>query len=202
MRRDNYQRDLDLGAGYHLNQNNPVMHETDVGDSLWAFTRTTGGRYVPAAELVVQAKTLNRPDFRYGDYRVWGDVNQSRYVRVEGAPSVEQVIWSLLITANARVLGRSFQGHAAVREITVEHHQKLREAARNLPSEPRARILPEEKLEAALIMGDRFAAERLVRKENSGVEDERRQYVYEEAPRRNPDLADRLQDVDDGHCQV
>jgi hypothetical protein len=201
-RRDNYQRDLDLGAGYHLNQDNPVMHEVDRGDSLWAFTRTADGHYVLAAELVVQAKTMNRPDFRYGDYRVWGNVDWSRYFRVEGAPSVEQIIRSLSIRAEARVLGRSFQGHAAVRQITEEDHQVLREAARDLPLEPRARILPEEKLEAALIMDDRSAVEELVRDESPGVAEERKQYLYEEAPRRNPDLVDRLQHLYDGHCQV
>ena len=145
---DNYVRDLDLGAGYHLNQDNPVMHEVARGNSLWAFTRTADGRYVLAAELIVQAKTKNRPDFRYGTCRVWGDVDRSRYFRVEGAPSVEQIIRSLSIRAEARVLGRSFQGHAAVRKITDDDHWILREAARDLPLEPRARILPEEKLEA------------------------------------------------------
>ena len=189
-RRDNYVRDLDLGAGYHLNQDNPVMHEVAGGDSLWAFTRTTDGRYVLAAELIVQAKTKNRPDFRYGTYRVWGDVDRSRYFRVEGAPSVEQIIRSLSIRAEARVLGRSFQGHAAVRKITDDDHRILREAARDLPLEPRARILPEEKLEAALIMGDRSSAERLVREEKPGVAEERKQYLYEEAARRNPDLVE------------
>ena len=43
-RRDNYVRDLDLGAGYHLNQDNPVMHEVARGNSLWAFTHTADGR--------------------------------------------------------------------------------------------------------------------------------------------------------------
>ena len=32
------------------------MHEVAQGNSLWAFTRTTDGRYVLAAELIVQAK--------------------------------------------------------------------------------------------------------------------------------------------------
>jgi hypothetical protein len=201
-RRDNHQRDLDLGAGYHLNQDTPVMHAVEKGDSLWAFTRTSDGRYVLAAELVVQAKTVNRPDFRYGKYRVWGDVDRSRYFRVEGATSVEQIIRSLSIRAEARVLGRSFQGHAAVREITEEDHQLLREAARTHPLEPRARILPEEKLEAALIMGDRSAVEQLVRDEEPGVAEERKQYLYEEAPQRNPNLVDRLQNLYDGHCQI
>jgi len=38
-RRDNYTRDLDMGAGYHLNQDNPLLHNVEIGDSLWAFTR-------------------------------------------------------------------------------------------------------------------------------------------------------------------
>jgi len=33
-RRDNYVRDLNLGSGYPLNQDNPVMHEVGIGDSL------------------------------------------------------------------------------------------------------------------------------------------------------------------------
>jgi Predicted restriction endonuclease len=201
-RRDNYRKDLDFGAGHHLNQNNPVMHEVARGDSLWAFTRTADGRYVLAAELIVQAKTMNRPNFRYGDYRVWGDVDRSRYFRVEGTPSVGQIIRSLSIRTEAKVLGQSFQGHAAVREITEADHQVLRDAARTLPLEPRARILPEEKLEAALIMGDRASVERLVRDEEPGVAEERKRYLYENAPQRNPDLVDRLQRLYDGHCQI
>ena len=88
-RGDNYRRDLDFGAGYHLNQANPVLHQIEVGDSLWAFTRRTDGRYVLAAELVVRAKTLNPPNFRYGRYRVWGSLSLSRYFKTEGQPSVE-----------------------------------------------------------------------------------------------------------------
>lgn len=81
-RRDNYVRDLDMGAGYHLNQANPLLHQIDLGDSLWAFTRTKDGRYTLAAELVVRAKTLNPPKFRYGRYRIWGDLRQSKYFKV------------------------------------------------------------------------------------------------------------------------
>lgn len=44
-----------MGAGYHLNQANPMLHEIDIGDSLWAFTRSKLGTYVLAAELVVKA---------------------------------------------------------------------------------------------------------------------------------------------------
>ena len=77
-RGDNYYRDLDMGVGYHLNQSNPLLHEIEVGDSLWAFTRNRQNRFVLAAELIVRAKTINPPRFRYGRYRVWGDLKLSR----------------------------------------------------------------------------------------------------------------------------
>jgi 5-methylcytosine-specific restriction protein A len=43
-RGDNYHRDLDHGVGFHLNQGNPLLHEIDLGESLWAFTRNPDGR--------------------------------------------------------------------------------------------------------------------------------------------------------------
>lgn len=157
-RGDNYRRDLDMGAGYHLNQANSLMHQIDLGDSLWAFTRALDGRYVLAAELVVRAKTLNPPNFRYGRYRVWGDLRKSRYFKVEGQPSVEQIIRNLSCRTNAPILGQSFQGNAAVRFITLEDQDILTAVARNLPLEPRARLLPEERLEAALLLGGAIAS--------------------------------------------
>ncbi|MCZ6680671.1 MAG: HNH endonuclease [Candidatus Poribacteria bacterium] len=201
-RGDNYRRDLDMGAGYHLNQANPLMHQIDLGDSLWAFTRATDGRYVLAAELVIRAKTINRPSFRYGRYRVWGDLNTSRYFKVEGEPSIEQVIRALSCRANAAVLGRSFQGHAAVRLITTQDHQILREAARDLSLEPRARILPEEKLEAALLLGGRELVEPLILAESPGIGQARREYLYHQAPSRHRRFAQELQKLYQGKCQI
>src|SRR5947209_19953737 len=94
-RGDNHRTDLDMGAGYHLNQANPLMHQIDIGDSLWAFTRTKDGRYVLAAQLVVRAKTFNPPGFRYGRYRIWGDLHMSKYFQAAGQPNVEAIIRSL-----------------------------------------------------------------------------------------------------------
>lgn len=178
------------------------MHSVEKGDSLWAFTRATDGRYVLAAELVVRAKTQNRPDFRYGDYRVWGDINRSRYFRVEGAPGVEQVIRSLSIRTKARVLGRSFQGHAAVREITEQDHRKLTSVAASLSEEPRAALLPEKTLEAALYRRDRNAVAGLVHEANHGLSEDRRRTITREVPERNRSLVERLQQTYDGRCQV
>ena len=201
-RADNYKRDLDMGAGYHLNQSNSLLHQIEIGDSLWAFTRDSNGSYVLAAELVIKAKTINPPNFRYGKYRIWGDLKKSRYFKVENQPRIEQIIRSLSVKANAEILGRAFQGNAAVRQITENDHQILSVAAKNLELESRARILPEEKLEASLLLGDESAVEELLKDEESGIAEKRRQYLYSQAPTRNKKLVKELQKLYDGKCQV
>lgn len=201
-RNDNYYRDLDLGAGYHLNQSNPLLHEIEIGESLWAFTRAKDGTYVLAAELIVKAKTINPPNFRYGRYRIWGDLKKSRYFKVEGQPRMEQIIRGLSVRANADILGRAFQGHAAVRRITEADHQILSVASKNLELESRARLLPEEKLEAFLLFEDETAVEELLREEDSGIAEKRKEYVYRQAPTRNKSLAKELQKIYDGKCQI
>jgi hypothetical protein len=201
-KRENYVRDLDYGAGYHLNQSNPLMHKIAIGESLWAFTRDAQGRYVLAAELIARAKTHNPPNFRYGQYRVWADLSRSKYFETDNQPRVEHVIRQLSPKTQARYLGQSFQGNAAVREITQQDHQVLSRLSSDLKLEPRARILPEERLEAALLIGDQEAVYDLVHKEESGVAEERRQYLYQKAPTRNRALADRLQSIYAGQCQI
>jgi 5-methylcytosine-specific restriction protein A len=201
-RADNYRRDLDMGAGYHLNQANPLLHQIDIGDSLWAFTRASNKSYVMAAELIVRAKTINPPSFRYGRYRVWGDLQKSRYFKVEGQPSFDQIIRSLSVQANANILGQAFQGKAAVRLITAQDHQILSAAARGLSLEPRARILPEEQLEAALLLGDEEAVKNLIQDEGPGIAEKRREYLYRQAPTRNKSLVKALQKLYKGKCQV
>lgn len=199
---DNYRRDLDMGAGYHLNQANPTLHKIEIGDSLWAFTRNSQNRYVLAAQLIIKAKTENHPNFRYGRYRVWGDINLSRYFQVEDQPSIEQVIRHLSCRTNAEILGRSFQGMAAVKSITVEDHQILLQAAKELPLELRARILPEEKLEAALLLGDPEKVYELVKTEPHGIAEKRQQYLFQQIPKRNPQLVANLHALYAGRCQI
>ncbi len=199
---ENYRRDLDWGAGYHLNQSNRLLHEIDHGDSLWAFTRTPARRYVVAAELVVRAKTRNPPEYRYGTYRLWGDIRRSRYFLTEGQPDISDLIRGLSVRTGAAVLGRSFQGHAAVRRLTPADHQVLAEYARRLPHEPRARLLPEEELEARILLGDQDAVSRLIAAEGPGIADERRRYLFGQARRRNRQHVKELREMYGGMCQL
>jgi hypothetical protein len=81
-----------LRGGVPPHQANPLLHQIGIGESLWAFTRRSDGRYALAAELVISAKTMNPRGFRYGPYRVWGDLQRSRYFRVEAQPDVSTLI--------------------------------------------------------------------------------------------------------------
>jgi hypothetical protein len=201
-RGDNYRRDLDYGVGFHLNQANPLLHETGIGDSLWAFTRKLDGRYSLAAELVVSAKTMNPRGFRYGPYRVWGDLQRSRYFQIDQQPDISHLIRDLSLAANAEVLGRSFQGRAAVRPLNDADHLRLLAYAERLPLEPRARLLPEERLEALLLAGNERAVARLLQDEPAGMAEERRAYLVEEVLRRDRDLVEELRELYSGECQI
>ena len=115
---------------------------------------------------------------------------------------MEQIIRNLSCKAEALILGRSFQGNAAVRLITLEDHRILTTAAQDLLLESRARLIPEERLEAALLLGDRDAVEGLVREEDSGIAWQRREYLFRQAPVRNRQLVQELQTLYQGKCQI
>lgn len=174
----------------------------DVGDSIWAFTKRNDGTYVMAAELVVRAKTINPASYRYGAYRVWGDLRATRYLRADVQPSVEHLIRGLSPTTNARLLGQAFQGRAAVRRLTAEDHQVLAVMCRGLPLEPRARLVPEERLEAAMLTGDPNAVAGLLHDEDPGLAQERHQYLYTRAATRSRRLVGELKELYDGACQL
>lgn len=139
-----------------------MLHQIGIGEGLWAFTRKIDRRYALAAELVISAKTMNPRGFRYGPYRVWGDLRRSRYFGVDEQPDICTLIRSLAVKAKADVLGSSFQGKAAIRALSETDHIRLLAYAEALPLELRARLLPEEKLEALLLAGDEDAVARLL----------------------------------------
>jgi hypothetical protein len=193
-RGDNYLRDVDFGVGFHLNQASPTLHRIDAGESLWAFTRRSDGVYVLAAELVAKTKTLNPRGYRYGRYRVWGDLTHSRYFAADAQPDVTTLVRSLSITARGDALGRAFQGNAAVREITDQDHRILAAYAVHLPLEPRTRLVPEEHLEALLLAGDESAVSRLMHSEGAGLAAQRKEYLMTRAARRDADLVRELRE--------
>ncbi|NIR61900.1 MAG: hypothetical protein GWO02_21640, partial [Gammaproteobacteria bacterium] len=148
------------------------------GDSLWAFTRRQGdGLYVLAAELVVRAVTRNPHTYRYGSWRIWGNLHRTRYFDVDVGPRVEPLIRRLGIRAGGTRLGQSFQGHAAVREITEAAHRLLSEFARDLPVLPHAAIYPEDEFEARLVHDQ--PVRHLMVRETRAEYGRRVQYLYD-----------------------
>lgn len=201
-RNDNYVRDLDYGVGFHLNHSNPLLHDIEIGDSLWAFTRVKRATYALACELAIKAKTFNPPNFRYGKYRVWGDLAKSRYFDVGENISIEQVIRGFKISNKAEVLGQSFQGFASVKKITPAEHQVLDSVSRKLKLEPRAKILPEEQLEAELLLGNPEMVSNLLKSDDFGICEARREYLYGTALKRNVLLVRKLRELYQGRCQI
>lgn len=201
-RPDNYERDARFGFGFHLNQNSQAMASVGAGESLWAFTRRRrDGQYVLAAELVVRAVTRNPPNYRYGRWRVWGDLDRSRYFDVEAGPRVDPLVRSLDLRASARRLGQSFQGPAAVRRLSEADHLLLAEYARDLPVTAHAAIYPEDEFEARLVHDESVG--HLIAREGSALHGRRIRYLYETVDvQRARRHVITLQEMYSGRCQI
>lgn len=200
-RPDNYLRDRRFGFGYHLNQNSPVLARVTEGDAVWAFTRDRIGRYVLAAALVVRAVTRNPPSYRYGDYRVWGDLDRTRYFDVDASPGAEALIRHLRIAARAGVLAQSFQGHSAVRPLEAADHQLLEGFAADLPVLRKVGIYPEDEFEARLLLGS--GARELLLPAGNEANAARMRYLFETVDvTRARRHVEALQKAYAGRCQI
>jgi 5-methylcytosine-specific restriction enzyme A len=201
-RPDNYRRDRDFGFGFHLNQNSPAMAAVSPGESLWAFTRRPrDSQYVLAAELIVKAVTQNPGNYRYGRWRIWGDLERSRYFDVDLGPRVDPVVRQLGIKASAARLAQSFQGAAAVRSISATAHELLAAYAQDIAVLERVAIYPEDEFEARLVHDG--AVRELVAREGEDERNRRLIYLFEsvdvQRARRN---AQSLQELYEGRCQI
>ena len=160
-RLDNYRRDIKGGAGFHLNFRQPGVHTAiNIGETLWLFTRLTGGsglsEYRILARLVIRSRTINAPGYKYGSYRVWGDRSQSQYYQATPAP--EQDAYELfrllpLGSGTMKDCTRATMARAAqtIRGLKPEASRLLVSFAAQLSPEPRALAVADEvSLERAL----------------------------------------------------
>jgi 5-methylcytosine-specific restriction protein A len=145
---------------------------------------------------------MNPKGYRYGPYRVWGDLRRSRYFRIDDQPDISTLIRSLNVKAKADVLGQSFQRKAAVRPLEQSDHLRLLVYAQELPPEPRARLLPEERLEALLLAGDESAVLRLLQDYPAGIAERRRRYLMRQMVQRDRHLVEQLREMYSGECQI
>jgi len=208
---DNYKRDLDEGAGFHFNSNQSRLHSAiGLGESLWLFTRVPIGaenQYRLLARLVVSAKTINAPDYKYGAYRVWGDLAHSDYysVREDSQDDVFDLIRELELEGTG--LGDSSRTSLAqacqtIRAIKPSASVLLSAKAQQLPIETRARFIPEEEsLERTLSEGSDGALGALLEKQGAGYGDAARANLRH-TRERNRELVVELNELYGGRCQV
>ncbi|HSZ57794.1 MAG TPA: HNH endonuclease [Tepidisphaeraceae bacterium] len=208
-RLDNYLRDLDEGAGFNFNSRQSRLHSAiEFGETLWLFTVVKNPpRFFLAAKLVVRSKTINPPTFKYGAYRVWGDLRRSRYFRVDPMAKRSEAFRFLqglplesgtFSDCSPTTLPQACQ---TIRGISPRGHQLLERFSESLDDEDRARqLLDEYELERQLLVGGDALRETL-EVEHRGVSDARREELLANA-RRDRRLAAELHDRYAGRCQL
>ncbi|MDD5320491.1 MAG: HNH endonuclease signature motif containing protein [Methylococcales bacterium] len=210
-RYDNYLRDLDAGAGFHFNSNQSRLHtEIHIGEKLWLFTRVVNaGRneYRLLARLNVSAKTINAPTYKYGPYRIWGDIRLSRYFRANN-DSKEDVFELLRLLefdgASLQSKDRTSLAQACqtIRVIRPSASKLLESFAEILQDEPRAKAVPdEEKLEQALYAPELASLNQVLELPSVAYAEAHKQQLRQ-SQERNRQLVLELQEKYFGRCQV
>lgn len=208
-RYDNYARDIGEGAGFHFNSNQRRLHTAlSEGDSLWLVTgrnepRRVGMAYYIVARLVIRSKTLNSPDYKYGKYRVWGDLNSSKYYRV-GNHEASSFIRGLQFVSDTPIGNSSAelaQHLQTMRELSEQDTILLERWCANLPLEEAAyNILPEEQLELA-IEQDAEAVQKVIREHPTSIAEYRVDHLIQQ-PSRSRTLVRQVHQMYHGRCQV
>jgi hypothetical protein len=129
-------------------------------------------------------------------------LSRSRYFQTDGQVDITALIRGLSIKTGSGLIGRAFQGYAAVRKISTLDHIVLTGYAKNLPPEPRARLVPEERLEVLVSQADEPAVEALLQEEPSGLAASRKRYLMSRAISRDRTLTYAMRELYEGQCQI
>lgn len=208
---NNYVRDLDEGAGFNFNSKQSRLHSAiQTGESLWLFTRVVPksglAQFRIAARLVVRSKTINPPGYKYGPYRIWGDLTHSRYYRVDSDAVNDAFELLQKLPLDSGSLGscdRTTLPHACqtIRATTKPASGLLEAFCSDLPVEERAyKVVDEVKLENAYQRTLPYF-ESVVREDHGGVSDQRKLALYSSYTR-NRQLVGELGSIYHGRCQL
>jgi hypothetical protein len=208
---DNYHRDLDEGAGFHFNSKQSRLHSAmKVGDTLWLFTRLIGqsghSEFRIVAKLVIRAKTINPPTYKYGPFRIWGDLQASQYYRVrlnKMDDAFELLRLTPLDSGSFKGCERTNLAQAAqtIRGLKPEASKLLDAFCEQMPIETRAKAVADEaKLEKAYA-GDLDQLQLILREEHIGVSDEKKAELLGSYSRNRQLVAD-LNEFYAGRCQL
>jgi 5-methylcytosine-specific restriction endonuclease McrA len=169
--------------------------------------RKESPRFFVVAKLVVRSKTINAPGFKYGDYRVWGDLKRSRYFRLrleEQADEAFELLRQLPLESGTLGACTRFnlpQACQTIRGLTPGANTLLEKFTLNLPDEERAWLVANEyELERELLVGD-MELEEILRRDHTGPSEERRRHLLSHAAR-DRQLVKELHDRYSGRCQL
>ncbi|MCY3023394.1 MAG: HNH endonuclease [Planctomycetota bacterium] len=208
---DNYRRDLDEGAGFHFNSKQPRLHSAiNTGQTLWLFTRIVGGsglsEYRILAKLIVCAKTINPPSYKYGPFRVWADLSLSEYYRATVDPkhdAYELLRLIPLASGSFRECDRTSLARAAqsIRALHPKASILLQAFCQQIPIETRAHaVLDERQLETAY-QSTQAELKLLLKDEALAYSPERRAGLLSSYPRNRQLVAD-VNQLYCGRCQL
>ncbi len=208
-RYDNYVRDLAEGAGFNFNSKQDRLHSVlDEGEMLWLITgrretNRAGMAYYVVAKLAVRSKTFNSPEYKYGKYRVWGDLKISKYYQV-GIQETSTLLRQLQFSNNSPIgdtdkeLSLYFQ---TMRQLSVEDTALLEQWCSSLPLEQAAYdILPEDLLEEA-VNKDEGSVKKVISEHRSGLAEYRVNHLIQQ-PARSRSLSREIHQMYNGRCQV
>ena len=199
--KSNYKKDMKYGAGYHLNSQKPTLHNVDADENIWAITKNNKGLYVLVSRIVASVKTKAPKGYRYGEYRVWGDLEKSVYFRTDNQGSIEPIIRELSIAVNAKELGQSFQGNASIRVINAEDNAKLETYANALNIDKKMQLLPEDVIEAESYFPN-AELDIYLKHEPISEEEKRRKHYYQKLQHRDKRIIEKIKSIYDGRCQI
>lgn len=108
-----------------VEQDSKRMVEVLPGETIWVFSRwpREGNRYFLDSLLIVDHWEISRPPI-YGHRRIYGGPDSVVFLP-DGQPDLAPLLRSTSLTIHADYLAKSFQGHAAVRRLLDEDHEKL-----------------------------------------------------------------------------
>lgn len=207
----NFLKDLDEGAGYHFNSNQSRLHSAlNIGDSIWLVTRVVvRGRneYRLAARLIIRAKTINSPSYKYGSYRVCGDVMASSYFYIEKTSEHDVFELLKLLEMESGTLAEKnrsniFQSMQTIRNISRKSINLLESFSNQLPLETRAiQVLDESKLEKAFAANDAGQLNLILNENPVGYSVSTKSEI-KQSFERNRKLVRSLHELYNGRCQV
>jgi hypothetical protein len=140
---ENYIGDTARGLPYAFNSKQPRLHEaTAMGEDVFVVSgvkRESGLEIYLVGHLIISAKKLNSPIYKYGRFRVVADQSKSRYFSIDDE-ALTPVLFRLTSIKqfgddNIHKYAQSFQ---TLRTLNEHDSDVLKKFAKSLPLHPKS----------------------------------------------------------------